>query len=115
MHYDYGKYCYADNLRYVMRKDKCVSSDGAVKPGWNIDLSQYPQHILRVNYSVAIWKRTNVPQPGVVSSADGMGWKPGGHGKLESILVSSIYIYIYIYINIYIRIVSILMMIRNLF
>ena len=40
-----------------MRKDTCVSSDGSVKHGWNIDLSQ---HILRVNY-----------------------WKLGEHDKLD--------------------------------
>ena len=42
-----------------MRKDKCVSSDGSVKHGWNIDLSQHPpahhgaiiQHMVQVNYS----------------------------------------------------------------
>ena len=27
-----------------MRKDKCVSSDGSVKHGWNIDLSQILLH-----------------------------------------------------------------------
>ena len=42
------------------------------------------QHILRVNYSVAIWKRANVPNHGVLpSSADGNGLKRGEHDKLD--------------------------------
>ena len=36
-----------------------------------------------MNYSVAIWKRPNVPQHGVLRYADGNGWKLGEHDKLD--------------------------------
>ena len=34
-------------------------------------------------YLVVIWKRANVPQHGVLSSADGNGWNLGEHDKLD--------------------------------
>uniref|UniRef100_UPI00359026EA uncharacterized protein isoform X1 n=2 Tax=Myxine glutinosa TaxID=7769 RepID=UPI00359026EA len=86
------RYKKVDNLRYAMLKEKCGSPDRAVNLGRNIDLSQLPpcvtvlhQHIRRVNYQVAIWKRAHVPQPDVPSPADGNGWKVGKGDKLEPV------------------------------
>ena len=42
------------------------------------------QHIRRVNYQVAIWKRSDIPSPAIPSPADGHGWTLDG-GTLEPI------------------------------
>ena len=39
--------------------------------------------MLRVYYAVAMWKSANVPQHGVLSSANCNGWKLGEHDKLD--------------------------------
>ena len=88
----YGKLRHksVDDLRYDILQQKCGGPDGSIDVTRNIDLGQLPlcasvlhQHIRRVNYQVAIWKRANIPQPDIPNPTNGHGWRVGDGGNLE--------------------------------
>ena len=67
-----------DRLRYEMLQSKC---GGALDSKKNIDLSSLPpprvclqQHIRRVNYQVAIWKRGHIPKPDIPHPSEDHDW-----------------------------------------
>jgi hypothetical protein len=69
-----------DRLRYTLIKEKCYDGD-RLRAGLKVDLSTFPpcrgalqQHIGRVNYQVAIWRRADMPVVDVPSPTDGHGW-----------------------------------------
>ena len=69
-----------DELRYILLKEKC--GDEEMNPKLNVDLSTLPpcrrsptQHVRRVNYQVAIWKRAHDPHPALPNAAEGHGWE----------------------------------------
>ena len=84
----YGYYRCKDinQCRHVKLKEKCEEK---LDPTKSIDMGSLPpckdslhQHICRVNYQVAIWKRSHIPSPAIPSPTDGHGWKLDG-GTLE--------------------------------
>ena len=61
-----------------MLKEKC--GDEEINSSLNVDLSTLPscrrtlkQHVRRVNFQVAIWKRAHIPNPDVPDAAEGWG------------------------------------------
>ena len=69
-----------DDLRLSMLKEEC--GDEEINSSLNVDLSTQPtcrrslkQHIRRVNFQVATWKRAHIPNPDVPYAAEGHGWE----------------------------------------
>ena len=63
-----------------MLKKKCGNSDH-LNVSQNVDIASLPpcrksleQHIRRVNFQVAIWKRSHIANPEMPSPVDGHGW-----------------------------------------
>lgn len=76
-----GKVSKVDELRCSMLLEKCGGADKKLDAKKNFDLSSLPppevclrEHVKRVNYQVAIWKRGHVPNPEIPSPADDNGW-----------------------------------------
>ena len=70
-----------DDLRYDMIFEKCRSKEKVLDPKKNIDLSSLPpprvclrEHIKRVNYQVAIWKRAHITKPVIPLPTEDNGW-----------------------------------------
>ncbi len=91
----YGRARYKDinNLRYILIKEKCYNGDRLRPSCSNVDLSAFPpcrgalqQHIRRVNFQVAIWRRADTPVVDVPSPTDGHGWTMDS-GHLEPLWV----------------------------
>ena len=64
-----------------MLREKCGGADEKLDAKKNYDLSSLPppevclrEHVKRVNYQVAIWKRGHVENPGIPSPTDDNGW-----------------------------------------
>ena len=81
-----------DILRYTLIKKKCYDGD-RLRAGLKVDLSTFPpcrgalqQHIRRVKYQVAIWRRADMPVVDVPSPTDGHGWTLDS-GHLEPLWV----------------------------
>ena len=69
------------DLRYEMLKSKCGGPGQSLDSKKNIDLSALPpprvslqEHIRRVNYQIAIWKRAHIPKPEIPHPAEDQGW-----------------------------------------
>ena len=69
-----------DDLRLIRMNELC-SKDDIITPSKNVDMATLPpcrrslvQHIKRVNYQVAIWKRAHVPEPDLPGATMGHGW-----------------------------------------
>lgn len=70
-----------NELRYLMLTEKCGGVDKKLDAKKNFDLSSLPppevclrEHVKRVNYQVAIWKRGHVQNPEIPSPTDDNGW-----------------------------------------
>ena len=91
--YGRPKFKSVDSLRYTLIKEKCCGDDG-LHLGRNVDLATFPpyrgalqQHIRRVNFQVAIWRRADLPIVEVPSPTDGHGWTLNHAGHLEPLWV----------------------------
>ena len=65
-----------DDFKFSKLKEKC--GDEEINSSLNVDLSTLPpcrrslkQHVRRVNFQAAIWKRTHIPNPDVLDAAEG--------------------------------------------
>ena len=72
-----------------MLQSKCGGPGQSLDSKKNIDLSALPpprvclqEHIGRVNYQIAIWKRTHIPKPEIPHPAEDHGWMIR-NGRLE--------------------------------
>lgn len=72
-----------------MLRSKCGGAGQSLDSKKNVDLSSLPpprvclkEHIKRVNYQVAIWKRGHIPKPEIPHPADDHGWMMSD-GRLE--------------------------------
>ena len=81
-----------DSLWFTLIKEKC-GDDDKLHLGHNVDLATLPpcrgvlqQHIRRVNYQVAIWRRAHIAVADVPSPNDGHGWTLNS-GHLEPLWV----------------------------
>ena len=71
-----------NDLRFSMLKEKC--GDIEINSSPNVDLSTPPpcrrslkQHVRRVNFQVAIWKKAHIPNPDVPDATEGWGNRNG--------------------------------------
>ena len=78
----YGKprFKSVNELRFHLLKAKCGSED-KITNNTNVGISNMlpcsdsmREHVLRVNYQVAIWKRAHVTKPDVPNPSTGHGW-----------------------------------------
>ena len=79
-----------DRLRYEMLESKCGGAGQSLYSKKNIDFSSLPpprvclqEHIKRVNYQVAIWKRGHIPKPEIPHPTEDHGWMMSD-GRLEA-------------------------------
>lgn len=91
--YSRPKFKSVNSLRYALIKQKCCDDD-RLHLGRNVDLATLPpslgalkQHIRRVNFQVAIWRRVDTPVVEVPSPNDGHGWTVSSAGDLEPLWV----------------------------
>ena len=78
-----------NEMRFVMMNELCSKNDNNLDRLKVVDMAKLPpcrrsleQHIRRVNFQVAIWKRAHIATPDVPSPNDGHGWTLL-EGKLE--------------------------------
>ena len=75
----YKKKSYVDDLRCSMLMDKFGGADKTTKKIFDISSLHPPEvclreHVKRVNYQVAIWKRGHVQNPEIPSPTYDNGW-----------------------------------------
>lgn len=78
--YGHSRFTNINELRLFMLKTKCGNSD-KLSVSNNVDIASLPpcrdsleQHVRRVNYQVAIWKKANIAIPEIPHPTDGHGW-----------------------------------------
>ena len=76
-----GRLLNVDDLRYEMVLNKCCGKENQLNPNKSTEWSSLPpprsclrEHIKRVNYQVAIWKRAHIPKPVVLLPNEDNGW-----------------------------------------
>ena len=84
-----------DKARFVMLKEKCNGAEEEIGRSVHVDMSLFPpcnyslhQHIRRVNYQVAIWKRAHEATPTIPSPSEVHGWTRN-EGNLEPLWTST--------------------------
>ena len=78
--YGFPRFNNIDELRLFLLKKKCGNSN-LLTVSNNVDIASLPpckksleQHIKRVNYQVAIWKRSHIANPDIPPPTEGHGW-----------------------------------------
>ena len=78
-----------NELRYLLLQTKYGKDDGTLDKSTSFDLSGLPpcrdvlrEHLKRVNFQVAIWKRAHIAKPDIPDPASGHGWTHGDKGGL---------------------------------